>query len=154
MDIRCHGNQSNGSTPSDSSGADSGFLQAVQAAAEHMAPRLRDRIVTSQWAPLLRLNEWLYTGRGGRSDGPKQTGPFAYGVSSGRAVIRSTGLSRHGGERVLNVDPPIPFFHAAEIRNRKWQAKSEITATNAERRIDEAVRDRECGKHSPTTNDI
>ena len=74
------------------------------------------------------------------SDGPKQTGPFVYGGFVGPSTDWIDWFAPAWEERVLNGQPTIPFFHMAEIRNPKWQQRYGITGTEAQRRIEEAVR--------------
>ena len=74
------------------------------------------------------------------SDGPQQSGPFVYGGFVGPAHDWTGWFTPAWRERVLNGAPALAHFHMAQIRNPKWQAANGLTATDAERRIDEAVR--------------
>jgi hypothetical protein len=82
----------------------------------------------------------VYIAASDESDGPLQNGPFVYGGFVGPSRDWIDWFAPAWEERVLNPEPVLAYFHMAEIRSPKWQARNGWTATDAERRIEEAVR--------------
>lgn len=82
----------------------------------------------------------VFLAAGDESDGPLQRGPFLYGgfVAPVKEWIDS--FAPAWEERVLNLDPPIPFLHMVEIRKSSWRQKYGLTLDQAEQRVEEAAR--------------
>lgn len=82
----------------------------------------------------------VFVAAGDESDGAKQEGYFLYGGFV--APIRDwiDWFAPAWEERVLYVEPRIPYLHMVEIRSESWRNRYGLTETQAERRVDEAAR--------------
>lgn len=105
-------------------------------------PGLAAELIESLFCGVPRIEKRMavFVAASDESDGPRQTGPFVYGGFVGPSRDWIDWFAPAWEERVLNGTPAIPFFHMTEIRNPKWQAEHGLSASEAERRIDEAVR--------------